>query len=399
MKTLWIYEMKKIWQRRMVWICLVFSIMLALITVGGPLLGSYYVKGEKLGSNYEIFLQDKAYQKALDGRAIDDMLLSEMQEAYSNVSFEDEKYSLTEAYQKYARPYSAIYHYVRQVTGLAGVELVAWQGGAADLQRMRLMKMEKRWEELLLSDREKDYWRAAEARLEEPMVFRYAEGYSVLFSAAYTIGALVLFIVAICLSGVFPQEHGRKTDQMILCCKWGRGKLYMAKCGAGILSALGMSASLVLTAVIVALVLYGTEGYDAAFQQIYVGNSHSLTVGEAVLITYLMILLAGVFMGALVMMFSEIFHSSMGALSIAIGIILLPMFFSMPEEYRLLSQLWSYLPGDFVAGWSCFSMQTVVIAGKVFLPWQVVPVLYMMLGLLFAWVTGRRFLNYQVSGR
>lgn len=103
-------------------------------------------------------------------------------------------------------------------------------------------------------------------------------------------------------------------------------------------------------------------------------------------------------MGVFVMMLSEVLHSSVGTLAIIIGIIFVPMFFSIPQEYRLLAQLWSYLPGNFVVG-NIFSMRTVVVFGKVFLSWQAVWVLYTVLGSLFAFVAKRVFVKYQVSGR
>ncbi|MBQ7924719.1 MAG: ABC transporter permease subunit [Lachnospiraceae bacterium] len=399
MRSLFAYELKKIWQRRILWVSMVLSILLILITVGGPLLGSYYVNGERVGSNYEEFQIDKAYQKALDGRAIDEALISEMQKAYSKVPFEEEKYSQTEAYQKYARPYSAIYHYVRQTIGLSGSDLVQWEASVDDLHALRQAKMERNWDSILLTEEEKTYWRATEETLEKPQVFRYAECYQVLFSAAYSVGCVVLFIVVTCLSGVFPEEHLRRTDQLILSSKWGRKNIFVAKFAAGAVSAFFLSLVPVLVAVAVAVLLYGAEGFDAAFQLIYVGNSHPVSVGEAVTIIYIVIVIAGVFMGTLVMMLSELLHSNISALAVGIGIILLPMLFSMPQEYRVLSQLWSYLPGDFVAGWSCFGMYTVTLFGKIFLPWQIVPICYIMLGLLFGVVTGHRFVTYQVKGR
>lgn len=399
MRTLFIYEWKKLVNRRIVWVCVVLSLLLIMITVGSPLLGSYYVNGERLGSNYEQFQLDKSYQKALDGRAIDGELLQEMQTAYSKVPSEAEQYSWTEEYQKYARPYSAIFNYIRQTTGMNVREVTEWGAGTEALYAKRLEKQELRWESFQLTEQEKVFWREMEEKLENPVTFRYAEGYSVLISAVYTIGLLSILMVAICLAGVFPEEHVRKTDQLILSSKCGRQEIYRVKFLAGILFAFLMTLLFVLFSLAAAFLLYGAEGFGAAFQLIYTGFSCPLSAGEAVLIAYFMVLFAGTFMGALVMMLSEVIHSSVSTLAIAVGIILLPMLFSMPDEYRLLAQLWSYLPSDFVACWSIFSVHTVIIFGKVLQAWQVVPMLYTVLGILFAFVTKRAFMKYQVSGR
>lgn len=399
MSRLFGYELKKLVSHRMVWVSMVVSLLLSVITVCAPLIGSYYVNGEAVSTNYEEFQTDKTYQLALDGRVIDEALIREMQEAYAKVSLEVEQYSLTEEYQRYARPYSAIYHYVRLATGLTGKEAIRWVADTEDLQEKRLDNQEKHWESYLLTDIEKDYWREQEAQIESPVVFRYMGAYSVLISAVYTVGLVAIFVVSICLVGAFPEEHVKRTDQLILSSKCGRGKVYGAKFGAGILLAFGMTLIMVLFTLGLALSVYGTGGFHGAFQLEYSGSSAAISVGEAVLIAYTMVLFAGVFMGALVMMLSEVLHSSVGTLAIATGIIVLPMFFSMPEEYRVLSQLWSWLPSDFVAVWSLFSPRLVILGNTVVPAWQAVPVLYTMLGVVFVLVTKRAFVRYQVSGR
>lgn len=392
MKTLFCFELKKIVDRRIVWVCMGISILLILLTVGSSWLSSYY-------GNYEMFQEDLEYQKALDGRIIDEILMAEMREGYSKVDLDAEDYSLTEEYQKYARAYSAIFNYVRQTTGLSGREIIEQVINAEVLHSKRLERQEVRWQDCLLSDVEKDFWRNQESKIQNPTVFQYAEGYSVLISGVYTIGLLTIFMVAVCLAGVFPEEHVKKTDQMILSSKYGRGVIYRAKFMAGLLVAFLMSFVIAITTVGMAFLIYGSEGFDTAFQLIYVGSSCPITVGQAVLIAYVMVLFVGAFTGAIVMMLSELLHSSVGTLAIVIGMVLLSMMIVVPEEYRLVEQLWSYLPSNFVAVWSIFSPCTVVILGKIFLAWQVVPVLYVVLGSVAALLAKNAFVKYQVSGR
>lgn len=399
MATLFFYELKKIIYRKIMWICMLCGVLLLAFSVAGPLVGDYVVNGERLGSNYEEFQKDVAYQKELDGRVIDETLLAEMQKAYGKVSLNDKKYSLTEEYQTYARPYSAIFNYVRQTTGLSGAGVLEMEASVNALKEMRLELRELRWEEYYLSEVEKEYWRAAEEEIENPVVFRYAEGYSALLSLAYTVGILSIFMIAICMAGVFPEEHLRKTDQQILSSKYGRKDVYWAKLCAGTLVSFGLACVFVLITFVTAFFIYGMEGFDAAFQIIYAGSSCPISVGQAVLIIYGIILCAGTFIGVLVMTLSENLHSSVGTLSIVTGLIVLPMMISVPEEYRVAAQLWSYLPSDIVAVWSCFSPRMVVLLGNVLQGWQVVPVLYAGIGVVAAIVTERVFVKYQVSGR
>lgn len=399
MITLFGYEFRKILNRKIVWVSLMISFLLILFTACSHLIGDYYVNGEKIGSNYEMFQIDKAFLQALDGRVIDEVLLQEMQEAYDKVPLEAEQYSLTEEYQKYARPYSAIFNYVRQVTGMTAREVVEWAASTENLHNMRLERQEVRWESCLLTEEEKVFWRGEEEKIENPVIFRYTEGYSVLISAVYTIGLLTIFVVAICLAGVFQEEHVRKTDQLILSSRRGRRELYWAKFWAGMVFAFLLALVFALLTFGAVFCLYGTEGFDAAFQLVHTGSSCPISVGEAVLIAYLMVIFAGVFTGALVMLLSEVLHSSVGTLAVVIGMIMLPMLFAVPDEYRVLAQLWSYLPSDFVAAWGVFSMRLVILGDKVFLPYQAVPVLYSVLAVVFALGTKRAYVKYQVSGR
>lgn len=399
MRRLFMYELKKLVCRRMVWVSMVVSLLLCLFTVCSPLIGSYYVNGERIGSNYEQFQIDKAYQEALDGRRIDEALIRQMQEAYAQVPMDVEQYSLTEEYQKYARPYSAIFHYVRLAADLSGEEVIQWVANMEDLHDKRLESQEKRWESFGLTEEEKVFWREQEEKLERLVTYQYTEGYSVLVSAVYTVGLVAIFVASVCLSGVFAEEHARKTDQLILSSKCGRKEVFRAKVGAGVLLAFGIALAMVVVTIVSALCVYGTGGFDAAFQLEYSASSCPISVGEAVVIAYGMVLFATAFMGALVMMLSEVLRNGVAVLAIATGVIILPMFISMPEEYRVLSQLWSYLPSDFVAVWSSFSPQTVVIGTVVLQAWQFVPILYTVLGSVFIFVCKRAYKKYQVNGR
>ena len=145
--------------------------------------------------------------------------------------------------------------------------------------------------------------------------------------------------------------------------------------------------------------IYGAEGFELPLQLVYGQSSCQISVGQAVLILYSMILLASIFEGTFVMMLSEVLHSSVGTLSVAIGIIILTMMFSVPEEYRLLAQMWNFLPSNVVAVWGTFSRYLVDVFGNLYQTWQAVPVVYLLLGTGAACVTKISFVKYQVNGK
>lgn len=387
--TLYRYEVKKIIGRKIVWITLLVMVLILLVSVGG----SFF-----FDSNYRQEVRmDKTYQMKLDGRKVGGTLLKEMQEGYGKVPLELEKYSKTDEYQTYARPYSAVLNFLRQATGMSASEIVHWDAGEQELYDKRQGRLEKQWENNLLSQEEKEFWKRWEDELEQPFTFRYKEGYQRLFDCVYTIGLMVIVAVAICLAGVFPEEHVRKTDQLILSSRHGRKTIYFAKLAAGISVSLFVSIGLVSVSFLLSFILFGTEGFSAAFQLIYAMYSYPLSVGEAVLIAYGIVILIGVLIGLVVMFLSEVFRSSIGTLALVIGSVILTMVVNGPEHPRLLAQLWSYLPGNFVA--SMFSLRTVQIFGKTFLPWQVVPLFYVLLGGILAFAGKRVFVRYQVRAR
>lgn len=399
MKHCFRYELKKIYNRKIVWITVLSAILLTIFTICVPLIGNYYVDGTLVSSNYDQFQIDAAYKRALDGRLIDDACIKEMQEAYGKVDVEAYRYSLTEEYQNYARPYSDIFHYIRQTTGHSSKMVVTSKLDVENVWKKRQLLQEERWDELLLTESEKEFWREKESQIPNPITYRYVEGYTVLFDACYTVGIVGLFVIAVCMSGVFPQEHIRKTDQLILSSKYGRWHVFWMKFAAGIVVSFFIVVLLTLTAFGTAFALYGLDGFDAAFQMYYIGSSLPISIGEAVLIAYLMEIITVLFMAVLVMVLSELLNSSVGTLAIAAALIIAPMMVSVPDEYRLLAQLWSTMPGDFVAVWSIFSARTVPLFGKIFTMWQIVPVWYLLLSVIFTAIAKKRFVTYQISGR
>ena len=68
LRTLYGYELKKIWKRKIVRITLLVCLAAVFISVTGPAMGSHYVDNEKADSKYHIFLADREYNRQLSGR-------------------------------------------------------------------------------------------------------------------------------------------------------------------------------------------------------------------------------------------------------------------------------------------------------------------------------------------
>ena len=81
----------------------------------------------------------------LNGKEINQSLLEETIKAYGMIPATAEKYSSTEEYQTYARPYSAIFNFVRDTTQMTFAEIMQWTPGLDDLYARRQSMLEKQW--------------------------------------------------------------------------------------------------------------------------------------------------------------------------------------------------------------------------------------------------------------
>lgn len=397
--TIYRYEVKKIIKRKLVWITLFICLLGIIFTPFSNLLGSYYVDGVLTDTHYHMFQVDSEYLRALSGREIDQKLLEETVTAYRRIPADADRYIVTEEYQTYARPYSKVFNLIRSWSNMDFSSVVNWEPDEEALYEMRRMQQENNWQSVIsLSDAEKDYWRERESQLNTPFTYYYNEGYVILMNCFMTVGVLMLLFVSICLPGVFADEHSRRTDQLMLSSAKGKNTAYWAKLAAG--ATLAASCSALMSSLIWGLTLgfYGAEGFHTSMQ-IYTNYSFPLTMGQACLIAYGILIVTSVLMGVLVMFLSEIFHSSIAALAVSTGLIISGNIIMIPDEYRFLAQLWDCTPMAFLQTWNIFSVRLINMFNHCFTRWQVVPLVYILCIVVIAFVGKLIFERYQVSGR
>ena len=252
-----------------------------------------------------------------------------------------------------------------------------------------------------LTQEEIAHWtEQAQARLAQPLVYQgYHEGWQ---TAAHGIEVMVfleILFLAVVLAPLFPQEHLRRTDQLILSCRFGRGKAYAAKLLAGVTVGVGFTALLLLAYLGMLGLVYGLEGANvpALFTHLFPAD---LTIGEMVGILFLAALAAAVLVSVAVMLLAELTRNAIAAMAVVLGILLLTtMIYAVPENLRGLATLWYLIPSNFLCLRGAFRYPLLTLGEAAFPTWQVTPVGWLLLALVIA-LAGRWVYNrYQVGGR
>lgn len=396
--TLYGYELKKLMQKKLLWGALLVCMVAIAFGVLFPLQGTYSVNGVSQSTNYEQHLIDQAHRKALSGKPIDQSLLEETLAAYKNLPIETD-YVLTEEYGTLARPYSEIFNLILAWTGMDKGTAVQWVPDEAALYAAMMGRFQESAINNRLTEAEIVYWQRQADTLATPIVYQFHEGYRCILETFLTIGFMMLLYAAIALSSSFPDEHTHRTDQLVLCTANGKRRLYWVKLFAGI--TVGFVGALLMTALtwILCLCVYGSEGFDTAIQIFYTNYAGNITMGQACLIAYGCLLVAAFLIGVFVMFLSELFRSSIAAISITTGMILAGMLVQIPAEYRILGQIWDYMPTCFLAMWNTFDLRLISLFGTHFTSYQIVPLLYIVAAALLAWLGSRIYCRHQISGR
>lgn len=399
--ALYQYECKKLLSRKIVWISFGLCMAAIIVSLFAPLMSDYYIDGKFIDTNYNMYQIDKGYAKALNGREIDQGLLDETIAAYRTIpETPGRHYTSTEEYQQNARPYSEIFSFIRRMSGMQTSQVMySWQPDEDDLYAKRQMYLKSSWEDVGLSSGEMDFWREREAQIKTPYIYQEHIAYDDMFSSYQTVGLMVLLVVAICLSRMFSDEHTRKTDQIILCSSLGKSRLYWAKTAAGISFAAVSALVFFIFSFITTICLYGAGGFNAAFQFIFPTNSDPVTCGQAIMIAYGNTMFAAIIISVIVMALSELLRSSIATLAVSTGLLVAAMIVYVPEQYRMLSQIWDWLPWCFLAPWNVFGKYTISIFGLYLAPWQAVPVLYIIASAIIAALGKPVYQRFQVSGR
>ena len=370
--TMLSFELKKIYSKKMTWITLAALFLLGIFMAVGRVV--FFIPYDEIAAESE-------RARALNGSVINDALLADLQKSRAAGSEE----------------MNAIYDIVWTIS----------DGNAELAAAMDEETLYGEWEKLTLtnaenmycSDVEVEYWKKRMQEVRTPFVYEYGEGYGEFLSIIYSLNIYLFLAVTICLSGVFSEEHVRRTDALILCSRNGKHGLYLAKILAGIIFAFSSTVITIGLSLLGTLIIYGFDGFGAMMQTAGHICAWPVTVGQAVLILILLQLAAAVFYSICVMFLSEWFKNGVAVMSVMTVFMMVCRLVEVPFSWRVISQILYLMPFNLIAGWSFFDCRTVPVFGYCLTNFQTGAVLYALISVLLFCLGKWIYKRYQVTGR
>ncbi len=395
------FEIRKIVMKKSTIAAFVILFAIQVFVAVSGSLGSTYAGDVFVETHAERNRTDRKHGMALSGRALDDELLAQVQEAYGKVDWSNREYLLSDVYEDEVRRYENVITYLNSWFGSS--IFAENQLTEAVIYGLRGQLRDSLWEYYELSEREKAYWQEKDAEVEIPFIYEYALSYDSLTSmqGMYMTCMLMTFFTGISMVTVFADEHTRRTDQLILSARYGRRKVYFAKILAGSLVVFGVNVLFTGTLTAGKFLSYGAEGFGAAIQSVWTPwYSYPLTMGQAFLLMTGILLLSSVMTAVFAMLLADLLESSVGAMAVVVGLLFAARLILVPPFLGVLSQAWNYLPINLLKVDEGFlDLRTVKLFGLQLTSWQAAPVLYVALTCAMVFAGSRFYRRYQVSGR
>ncbi len=382
MLTLYKFELRKIVRRKIVWITGgILLVGLLIWGIASAVLPQNREYSDSSLIGYEVNQAEREASEQISGRTIDQALIDEMRPAYKDFIYNGD--------YKAALPYLDVYNLIGNVLGTTA---------SAEILGCDSTVFYERLYSILEANSSSDLTK--EAVINDPIVYQgYFDGWRQITGMMKLIACMEIMFVTICLSTVFTVEHTRKTDQVILCTRHGKKKLYTAKILAGL--TVGMGFTILLSALMFGIIsfLYGLQGYHTILQFVLL-RPFDLSIGQAVLILVALSFVGTALVSLFTMTLSEVTKSSIATMGIITGILIITMFImEMPANLKLLSEIWYMLPSNLVSLSGAFRYSMFRVGGNPLIAYQYAPCIYLILALAFIVIGKVVYNRYQVNGR
>ena len=367
------FEIKKIMKNRLTVAMLIVTVLFILIEAFIPKL---YLSKE---------MEDA--QKVLDGTVIDDALLQEM---YPKLISNGTVWTADNAmYEKIADMEDGILPDGANLSDYSADELYKERKSAI----MAMMQEDN------LTERELQWWKNENSKIDTPFTYRYCQGTINLAQGMSLTLMCIMLISALCLSTVFTIEHRQRTDQIVISCRNGRRKTFFLKIAAGLSVVIGCClVSAALLALLIAI-LYGMDGLGAAVQLELPLSDYSFTMGQFIIVQMIVMITAAILFASFAMAISEVVKNSLAVMGIMVGLFIFSQLELIPPRFRVLAQIKAMLPSNQISIWSLMEHRLVGFGGHYVTTYVASPVIYILISVFLIVIGKIAYDRFQVTGR
>lgn len=371
-RAITLYELRKILKSKLTFAIMVMSFAVVIIT------------GLDLGGDKNYIIDS---QSDINGRKIDDELLAEM---YENIDAYGENWSDDNA------KYRQLASFEKKIVG-SGEKLSNYK--ADDLYDMREGTSYNAFEHGIITEGEYSWWERQEDKVENPFTYYYNRGLVLLANGIGVICVLLLFSASISLSTVFSREKRDKTDQIILCTRYGRKTMFISKIIAGLIFFLIYTTLLFVVLVCLVLVTKGLDGADSILQLEHPWVAYPFTFGEFCTKETIIVFTASILFAVVSMVFSLIFGRGLAVTGMMIGVFLTSGIITIPDRLRMLGHMRDLLPTNLSSIYSTYNFRLIGFGNHYITDYQFAPVLYIVLSVVLLFIGGMVYRRYQINGK
>lgn len=388
--TLFRYEWKKLWGHKIV----ITFLLCSCIFMAGSMLFPYFGHGyeyqysaedssvERVRAPYlNMELERKEYMSMLSGQVLDDELMEQLSQNYTDSTLGSKQWNLNEY---------APFRYLNMLEDHSDASVDEFYRNDGFLENLR---------ENGATARELSYWDTKlDAR--EPMVLDYCGGWYAIVERSDLLSLLTLLVVGIGLCPVFSEEHKIGMDQLALSSDNGKAPLFLAKCSVGVVFAVLVPVVLYLTQLLISGAVLGLGGFSAPLQLWADGGGlWNCSVGQYSLLMVALLILAAVMLAVMVLFVSEATHSAIVATTIPFALAAVPLLGLFSQSNRFAARVLNYLPTVRISIETLKDYRLVQLGNLQMNCLTFSPVLYLLLAALFALLCWRFYHRCQVTGR
>ncbi len=329
------FEYRKIFARKSVTIAIILVIATAVYTGLATVIGTDVETGI---SYYDEAMMDKQFALELSGRVLDAELISQASAAYATIPSDVYPYTDSVEYKENARPYRMVFSTVDSAYTNYNEPLGFREFGQLTPQQAEGY-YELRTEQYRLNLENNPSYSAENIELimamdeevKKPFVLQYHSGYSRFFNFSITNSLMIMLLIAFAVSPIFSEEYQRKTDNLILTSKHGKGLQITAKIFTAVSFSLIIMSVVFFSVLFTCLAVYGIEGYAASIQNYLALITYNFTMAEMLLLLFVTTTFGVLMMVSIVLFLSANFSKSIVPLTIAVAIIIINLYgVSMP---------------------------------------------------------------------